>query len=516
MKISEVKKQHIIHPFEPIINAESKVLILGSLPSVKSREEGFYYGHPQNRFWKVISSICGREIPAAIEEKRLLLIENHIAAYDSIYECDIIGSADSTIENVVPTDVSKLIEGTSIGIIYCNGSTSYKYCTKYNKNLNIPIVCLPSTSPANASWSKDALVSSWSRITRYLHRSDNRASDYKVDNHKVSNNTAAFYSLSSYIKDTYSMKLYKASLDGGFTCPNRDGSKGMGGCIFCDNEGSGHFTGKCVAERTTGNNTDCRSGINENPTIKNNIDAIDGDNSITSQLIRSKKLVSSKLPKNTQIGYIAYFQAYTSTYAPVDRLRKLYEEAIVDPEVKVLSIATRPDCLGKDVVALLKEINEKIPVWVELGLQTSKAASAVLINRCYENKVYSKAITDLRKAGIGHIITHVIIGLPGESVEDMLESVRFACDNGTDGIKLQLLHVLKNTRLADMYNDGDFKTLSLEEYTEIVKKALDIIPPDVVVHRITGDGDKNKLIAPMWSADKKRVLNYMNHCLQNR
>jgi len=480
---SNIKKQHIVHPFEPIINAESKVLILGSLPSVKSREQGFYYGHPQNRFWKVISKIFGCEEPRTIDEKRAMLIDHHIAAYDSIYECDIIGSSDSTIENVVATDIAKLIKGTEIGIIYCNGSTSYKYCVKYNKGLNIPIVCLPSSSPANASWSVEALASAWYRVARFVNRSDVKA---------------RFYSLNSYVKDEYDMKLYKASLDGGFTCPNRDGKVGTGGCIFCDNEGSGHFTGKILLTDSSDTAQPDNSGL------------MHFDNSITAQLARGKALVASKLPKNGKSGYIAYFQAYTSTYAPVEHLRKLYEEAISDSEVKILSIATRPDCLGKEVIDLLKDIAARIPVWVELGLQTSKPESVDFINRCYENKVYVKAINDLRKAGIKHIITHVILGLPYETTEDMIDSVRYACEGGTDGIKLQLLHVLKGTALADIYSRSEFKVLSLEEYSDIVSKALDIIPPDVVVHRITGDGDKNKLIAPIWSGDKKRVLNYMN------
>lgn len=472
IKINSIaKKEHIVHPFEPIINSESKVLILGSLPSVKSREQNFYYGHPQNRFWKVISGILCCDCPTTIEEKRAFLEKNNIAVYDSIYECDIIGSADSTIENVVPTDVAKLIEGTQIGIVYCNGSTSYKYCTKYNKELSVPIVCLPSTSPANAAWSIEALSSSWLRVARFLHRSDVETS---------------YYSLNSYVKDCYKKKLYKVSLDGGFTCPNRDGSKGMDGCIFCDNEGSGHFAGK-------------QKGT---------------DNSITAQISRGKALVASKMPKKYECGYIAYFQAYTSTYAPVERLRELYDEAIEDPEVKVLSIATRPDCLGSDVIELIKETVSKIPVWIELGLQTSKKETVNLINRCYDNRVYVKAVNDLRKAGVQQIITHVILGLPGETVGDMLDTVRFACETGTDGIKLQLLHVLKGTKLAAMYDAGEFEVLSLEEYAEIVKKAVDIIPPDIVIHRITGDGDKNKLVAPMWSADKKRVLNYMRKTLE--
>lgn len=487
-------KQHIVHPFEPIINSDSKVLILGSLPSVKSREQGFYYGHPQNRFWKVVSRICGAECPTTIDEKRNLLVEHHIAVYDSIYECDIIGSADSTIENVVPTDIAKLIEGTNIGIVYCNGSTSYKYCTKYNRNLKVPIVCLPSTSPANAQWNVDALESAWSRVARYLNRADT---------------STRYYSLSSYIKDEYDMKLYKASLDGGFTCPNRDGTKGVGGCIFCDNEGSGHFSGRLRQASADSRGNVCGNLYAEEISCMREV-----DNSITVQIACAKALIASKLPKNGKVGYIAYFQAYTSTYAPVERLRALYEEAIRDEEVKILSIATRPDCLGKDVIDLLAEISAQIPVWIELGLQTSNRDSYVQINRCYENKVYTKAINDLRKAGVKHIITHIILGLPGENTETMLESVRFACESGTDGIKLQLLHVLKDTKLADMYSRGEFEVFTLEDYTNVVAAALNIIPPDVVVHRLTGDGDKNKLIAPMWSADKKRVLNYMNKVLR--
>ena len=506
-------KQHIVHPFEPIIDAHSRVLILGSLPSVKSREEGFYYGHPQNRFWRVISMICGCEVPSNISEKRELLVRNNIALYDSIVECDIYGSSDASIENAVPANIEAVIAGTDIGIIYCNGSTSYNIFKKYNSSINVPVVCLPSTSPANATWKLSALACAWGRVGRYLKRMK----------HLGDSSFDKYYSLNSFIRDNYDMKLYKTPVDGGFTCPNRDGTKGIGGCIFCDNEGSGHFTGVLRPKTSYGDGgsgsrlsyEDKGSGseiIEKDDSINHNSNGI-GDNSITAQIARGKKLVASKMPANGRYGYIAYFQAYTSTYAPAERLRELYEEAIADSEVKILSIATRPDCLGKEVLELLHEIAARIPVWVELGLQTSNADSYVQINRCYDNNVYLKAVTDLHKAGVEHVITHIILGLPGESEKDMLESVRFACEAGTDGIKLQLLHVLKGTKLADMYSNGEFEVLGLEEYTEIVRHSLQCIPPDVVVHRITGDGDKNKLIAPMWSADKKRVLNYMNRNL---
>lgn len=286
-----------------------------------------------------------------------------------------------------------------------------------------------------------------------------------------------YLSLNAYAKENFQMKLYRLSLDGGFTCPNRDGLLGTNGCIFCDGHGAGSFSGG----RTI---------------------------SIKEQLQNQKELISGKLPKGP-VGYIAYFQAFTNTYAPVERLKSLYLEAVEDPEVKVLSIATRPDCLSKEVLLLLKEVNEIIPVWVELGLQTSKTESVSYIRRGYENEVYEKAVKDLKEIGISQIITHVILFLPGETEEDMLNTIRFSLESGTTGLKLQLLHVLKCTDLEKDYLLGKFSLPDMEEYIQMVKKCLSIIPEDIVIHRLTGDGDKRNLVAPLWSADKKRVLNAM-------
>ncbi len=204
--------------------------------------------------------------------------------------------------------------------------------------------------------------------------------------------------------------------------------------------------------------------------------------------------------------YIAYFQAYTGTYAPVGRLRELYEEAIRHPDIAVLSIATRPDCLPYDVLDLLAEMNRQKPVWVELGLQSIHERTAEYIRRGYPLPVYDEAVKALKQRGI-EVITHIILGLPGETAEDMCESVRYVCDSRTDGIKLQLLHILKGTDLAEEYRAGRVKVLSEDEYIGILKKCVPLIPDNVVVHRLTGDGDKKILIAPMWSADKKHVLN---------
>ena len=286
-----------------------------------------------------------------------------------------------------------------------------------------------------------------------------------------------YLSLNEYLKNTFGCKVYKIALDAGFTCPNRDGSVGRGGCIFCSGSGSGDFTfrGKSIEE----------------------------------QIEDGKKLLSKKADPSAS-KYIAYFQAFTNTYAPAEKLEKIFMPVIIRADIAALSIATRPDCLPADVLHLLEKLNRIKPVWVELGLQTSNEETAKYINRCYENKVYDKAVADLISIGLPQIITHVIIGLPGESKEDMLGTVRYVASSGSNGIKLQLLHVLKGTRLAEDYAKGLFKTLEMEEYLDIIKECLKIIPPDMVVHRLTGDGAKKDLIAPLWSADKKRVLNAMN------
>ena len=284
--------------------------------------------------------------------------------------------------------------------------------------------------------------------------------------------------LNSYLKDRFGCKVYKIALDGGFTCPNRDGTVGTGGCIFCSKGGSGDF-------------------------------AESREKSISEQIADGKKRVSKKIKDGK---YIAYFQAFTNTYAPVERLRELYTEAISQPDIAALSIGTRPDCLGENVLALLDELNKRVPVFVELGLQTIHEDTARYIRRGYDLSVYDKAVADLHKIGV-NVVTHLIIGLPGESKEDMLRSVEYVCKM-TDGIKLQLLHILKGTDLETEYNSGKIKELALEEYTDIIRDCVKIIPKSVVVHRLTGDGAKKDLIAPMWSADKKNVLNTINRALQ--
>lgn len=287
-----------------------------------------------------------------------------------------------------------------------------------------------------------------------------------------------YTTLNSYLKYRFGCKVYKIALDGGFTCPNRDGTVGTGGCIFCSKGGSGDF-------------------------------AESREKSISEQIADGKKRVSKKI-KNGK--YIAYFQAFTNTYAPVDRLRELYTEAISQPDIAALSIGTRPDCLGEDVLALLDDMNKRVPVFVELGLQTIHEDTARYIRRGYDLSVYDKAVADLHKIGV-NVVTHLIIGLPGESKEDMLRSVEYVCKM-TDGIKLQLLHILRGTDLEAEYNSGKIKELTLEEYTDIIRDCVKIIPKSVVVHRLTGDGAKKDLIAPMWSADKKNVLNTINRALQ--
>ena len=283
-----------------------------------------------------------------------------------------------------------------------------------------------------------------------------------------------YLSFNKYLKDKFGQKVYKISLDGGFTCPNRDGKTGTRGCIFCSKGGSGDF-------------------------------AESKEMSITEQIESGKKIKSGK--------YIAYFQAFTNTYAPVEMLRQKYEEAINHPDIVALSIATRPDCLGDDVLRLLDEMNKIKPVFVELGLQTIHQKSSKYIRRGYDLSVYDKAVRDLKKIGV-NVVVHVILGLPNESENDMLETVKYVCESGANGIKLQLLHVIDGTDLAKDYEKGLFKTLEFDEYVNLIVKCVKIIPKDIVIHRLTGDGAKKDLIAPLWSADKKRVLNAINKALR--
>lgn len=288
-----------------------------------------------------------------------------------------------------------------------------------------------------------------------------------------------YLSFNKYLKDKFGQKVYKISLDGGFTCPNRDGKAGTRGCIFCSKGGSGDF-------------------------------AESREMSITEQIESGKKKVEKKIKSGK---YIAYFQAFTNTYAPVETLRQKYEEAINHPDIVALSIATRPDCLGDDVLKLLDEMNKIKPVFVELGLQTIHQKSAKYIRRGYDLSVYDKAVRDLKKIGV-NVVVHVILGLPNESENDMLETVKYVCESGANGIKLQLLHVIDGTDLAKDYEKGLFKTLEFDEYVNLIVKCVKIIPKDIVIHRLTGDGAKKDLIAPLWSADKKRVLNAINKALR--
>lgn len=281
-----------------------------------------------------------------------------------------------------------------------------------------------------------------------------------------------------YYKEKFGSKVYKLSIDGGFTCPNRDGTVGTGGCIFCSALGSGEFA-------SHGNN-------------------------ITEQLELAKTRVAAK---NKSGKYIAYFQSFTNTYAPIEKLKKIYYEAIKPDYIVGLSIGTRPDCLGDDVISLLKEINKIKPVSIELGLQTTNEKSVEYIRRGYKTQVYFDAVKRLEDAGID-VVTHIIIGLPFETVDDAVKTTLDAVAAGTNGVKFHLLHVLKNTDLEKEYKNGKFECLTLPEYAEILKKCIAVLPPDTVVHRITGDGAKRDLVAPFWSADKKTVLNYLDKYLK--
>ena len=287
-----------------------------------------------------------------------------------------------------------------------------------------------------------------------------------------------YYSLNEYLKNTFGEKVYKISLDGGMTCPNRDGKIDTRGCIFCSRGGSGEFSA-------------------------------DRNHSITEQIREAKERIGRKTDCKK---FIAYFQPFTNTYAPVEYLEKIFTEAIEPDEIVALSVATRPDCLPDKTVNLLSRLNKIKPVWVELGLQTVHKSTADYIRRGYDLNVYDDAVKHLHKEGIS-VITHIIIGLPDETEDMIVQSAEYA-GKCSDGIKLQLLHILKDTDLCDEYEKGNVPVLSLERYADILVKCLRVIPKTTVIHRLTGDGDKKILVAPLWSADKKRVLNYINKVLR--
>lgn len=290
-----------------------------------------------------------------------------------------------------------------------------------------------------------------------------------------------YRTLNEHYQEKFGCKVYKLSIDAGFTCPNRDGTLGDRGCIFCSEYGGGEFAeGECQE--------------------------------LGQQLEKAKARVRQKNGKNGK--YVAYFQSFTNTYAPVEQLRQLYTAAMEPEEIVGLSIGTRPDCLGEDVVALLKELNRNKPISVELGLQTIHEDTASYIRRGYPTSVYDDALRRLKSAGI-EVVTHLILGLPGETEEMAVQSTRHAAEAGTDGVKFHLLHVLRGTDLEKDYEMGLFRCLELEEYATILKACLSVLPPQIVVHRITGDGAKRDLVAPLWSGNKKRVLNFLNSYLNN-
>jgi radical SAM protein (TIGR01212 family) len=294
-------------------------------------------------------------------------------------------------------------------------------------------------------------------------------------------NDKPYHSLDYELKKRFGEKVYRLSLNGGMTCPNRDGTIGTGGCIFCSAGGSGDF-------------------------------AADPALSVSAQLRDARMRLQNKRPVRR---YIAYFQAYTNTYAPVPRLRSLFTEAISHPEVVLLSIATRPDCLGPEVVSLLAELNQIKPVWVELGLQTIHEDTASFIRRGYPLSTFEDAVHRLRACGI-EVITHMILCLPGEDRERMLASIRYLNAVEIQGIKLQLLHILKGTDLAAFYGQHPFPVPTLEQYTDLILSCVECLRPDMVIHRLTGDGPGDQLIAPLWTRSKRHVLNTIHQAFRAR
>ncbi len=296
-----------------------------------------------------------------------------------------------------------------------------------------------------------------------------------------------YISLSDYLKEKYNTKVYKLSLTSGCTCPNRDGSISTGGCIFCSEGGSGDFAAK---------GTSIEKQIEDAKTLIDN-------------------KISSKIPPEER-KYIAYFQSFTNTYGDQERLIKLFDEVLSFKEIVGLSIGTRPDCLTDEMINYLSQVNKDKEIWVELGLQTIHENTARLINRGYELVVFEDAYKRLTDAGL-KVVVHIILGLPGETEDDMLETVRYLADLNPTlfGVKLQLLHILKGTKLAEMYEENPFHTFELEEYCNLVVSCLKLLPKETIIHRLTGDGPKKLLIAPLWSGNKKLVLNTMRRIVEH-
>lgn len=291
-------------------------------------------------------------------------------------------------------------------------------------------------------------------------------------------NGKRYHSLNYFLRNKFSEKIYKISLDGGFTCPNRDGKVGKGGCTFCSARGSGDYAGSRVL-------------------------------SIESQFEDRKKMMERKWKEGK---YIAYFQAYTNTYAPIDELRSKYEEALSQENVVALSIATRPDCLDNDVLDLLEEISKKTYLWIEIGLQTISDKTAGVFNRGYDLKTFEESLKKLKERNI-EVVVHTIFGLPGEKKEDMLKTVEYVAHSGVQGVKFHLLHLMKDTKMVEQYESGELQLLSQEDYIDLICKAVSIIPSEMVVHRLTGDAPRESLIGPMWSLKKWEVLNSIDKAL---
>lgn len=289
-----------------------------------------------------------------------------------------------------------------------------------------------------------------------------------------------YHTLNYFLRERFGDKVFKISLDAGFTCPNRDGRVSTGGCVFCSPRGSGDFAGTA--------------------------------HDLVEQFHEVKRMMSKKWKTGR---YIAYFQAYTNTYADVEVLRERYYSILNQEDVVGIAIATRPDCLPADVLDLLQEINERTYLWVELGLQTIHESTAKLINRGYGLKTYIDSVKELKKRNI-EVVTHEILGLPGENRQEMLQTLDFIANTGTQGIKLHLFHLLKDTRLVEMYQREEFSLMSMEDYVEMIADCIERIPESMVIHRITGDGPRDTLIGPRWSLKKFEVINAIEHLLMDR
>ncbi|MDO5406761.1 MAG: TIGR01212 family radical SAM protein [Eubacteriales bacterium] len=327
-------------------------------------------------------------------------------------------------------------------------------------------------------------------------------------------NSKPYHSLDYEMKSRFGTKVYKISLDGGMTCPNRDGTLGTRGCIFCSEGGSGDFAARMQADGCLAVQAGSLRAAQAQSASQKSAARLPLAQSVNAQIEEAASRISRKLGSSPR-AYIAYFQSYTNTYAPVPYLRELFTAAISHPDVKVLSIATRPDCLPDEVLDLCAELNQIKPVWLELGLQTIHARTARFIRRGYELDCFEDALKRLRARGLEAIV-HVILGLPGESREQMLETVSYLAHADIQGIKLQLLHVLSGTDLAELYHSHPFPVMELDQYLDLVLDCVALLPPEMIIHRITGDGPKKLLIAPLWSGNKRQVLNSLTRRFRER